>query len=111
MNDAWYASAFWSAFNLEVNRAYLQIERVKIYEQLQDMEKHPVTRDPILIAETQGTQIVEIYQGDFRQLHTVLSPGLSPMTVIDLFNKADLPATEKIRREWQKTVGGEVFIP
>ncbi|MDD5024351.1 MAG: hypothetical protein PHN79_04530 [Methanoregula sp.] len=111
MNDAWYASAFWSAFNLEVNRAYLQIERVKIYEQLQDMEKHPVTRDPILIAETHGTQIVEIYQGDFRQLHTVLSPGMSPVTAIDLFNKADLPATEKIRREWQKTVGGEVFIP
>ncbi|MCX6688601.1 MAG: hypothetical protein NTZ39_02745 [Methanoregula sp.] len=111
MNDAWYASAFWSAFNLEVNRAYLEIDRVKIYEQLEDMEKHPVTRDPIKIAETTGAQSIEIYQGDFRLLHTVLSPDKSPLTALDLFNKSDLPATEKIRREWQKNVGGEVFIP
>ena len=34
MNDAWYASAFWSAFNLEVNREYLEIRRVRIFEQI-----------------------------------------------------------------------------
>jgi hypothetical protein len=70
-----------------------------------------VTRDPIKIAETAGAQSIEIYQGDFRLLHTVLSPGISPVTAIDLFNKTDVPATEKIRREWQEKVGGEVFIP
>jgi len=47
MNDAWYASAFWSAFNLEVNREYLNISRVKIFEQLQDLQKHPVMTDQI----------------------------------------------------------------
>jgi len=111
MNDAWYASAFWSAFNLEVNRAYLKIDRVRIYEQLEDMQTHPVTRDPIKIAETFGEQNIEIYQGDFRLLHTVLTPGISPVTAIDLFYKNDTIAIETIKHEWLEKMGGEVFIP
>ena len=75
INDAWYASAFWSAFNLEINREYLKIDRVKIFEQLHDMQKHPVMADPIKIAETSGEQVIEVYQGDFHKLYTVLSPG------------------------------------
>ena len=78
MNDAWYASAFWSAFNLEVNREYLRIRRVKIFEQPEDMQKHPVTRDPVKIAETEGEQIIEVYQGDFLELPVVLLPGVLP---------------------------------
>ena len=78
MNDAWYASAFWSAFNLEVNREYLSISRVKIFEQVQDMAKHPVVREPVKIAETEGDQVIEVYQGDFRELPSVLLPGISP---------------------------------
>ena len=73
LNDAWYASAFWSAFNLEVNREYLRIDRVRIFEQEEDMQKHPVMKEPVKIAETEGEQSVEVYQGDFRRLHTVLS--------------------------------------
>lgn len=111
MNDAWYASAYWAAYNLEVNRVYLKIDRVKIYEQLEEMQTHPVTRDPIKIAETYGEQSVEIYQGDFRLLYTVLSPGLAPVTALDLFDKSDSVATEKIQREWKEKVGGDVFIP
>jgi hypothetical protein len=111
MNDAWYASAFWASYNLEVNRVYLKIDRVKIYEQLEDIQKHPVTRDPVKIAETIGKQHVEIYQGDYRLLHTVLSPGMAPVTAIDLFEKTDIAATEKIKQEWLEKVGGEVFIP
>ena len=94
-----------------MNRVYLKIDRVKIYEQLEEMQTHPVTRDPIKIAETYGEQSVEIYQGDFRLLHTVLSPGLAPMTALDLFDKSDSVATEKIQREWKEKVGGDVFIP
>jgi len=111
LNDAWYASAYWAAYNLEVNRVYLKIDRVKIYEQLEEMQTHPVTRDPIKIAETTGEQSVEIYQGDFQLLHTVLSPGLAPVTALDLFEKSDSAATEKIQCEWKEKVGGEVFIP
>ena len=111
MNDAWYASAFWSAFNLEVNRGYLKISRVKIFEQLQDMQKHPVTSDPIKIAETEGDQVIEVYQGDFHQLFSVLSPGNNPVTALDIFDKKDLTSLEPFKREWLEKVGGEIFVP
>jgi hypothetical protein len=111
LNDAWYASAFWSAFNLEVNREYLRIDRVRIFEQEGDMQKHPVMKEPIKIAETEGEQTIEVYQGDFRRLHTVLSLHSPPVTVIDLFEKSDLPALHQILGDWKKNVGGEVFIP
>ncbi|HUT37813.1 MAG TPA: hypothetical protein VMW77_00745 [Methanoregula sp.] len=111
MNDAWYASAFWSAFNLEVNRGYLKIGRVKIFEQLQDMQKHPVTRDPIKIAETEGDQVIEVYQGDFHQLFSIILPKSNPVSVLDIFDKKDLTSLEQVKREWLDKVGGEVFIP
>ncbi len=111
MNDAWYASAFWSAFNLEINREYLKIDRIKIFEQLHDMQKHPVTRDPIKIAETDGEQIIEVYQGDFRQLYSVIPRGSNPVTALDIFDKKDFSSIQTFNREWQEKVGGEVFIP
>jgi hypothetical protein len=111
LNDAWYASAFWSAFNLEVNREYLRIERVKVFEQLEDMQKHPVTREPIKIAQTEGGQVVEVYQGDFHLLPAVIPPGMEPLTVFDLFEKNDKNAIGQIRQEWLIKVGGTVFIP
>jgi hypothetical protein len=110
MNDAWYASAFWSAFNLEINREYLKLNRVKIFEQFEDMQKHPVAKDPIKIAETEGEQIIEVFQGDFRSLYRVLPAGIS-LTAIDLFDKNDNKMIELIKKEWQEKVGGEVFIP
>ena len=111
LNDAWYASAFWSAFNLEVNREYLRVDRVRIFEQEEDMQKHPVMKEPIKIAETVGEQTIEVYQGDFRWLYTVLSLDPPPVTVFDLFEKSDTPALHQILDDWQKNVGGEVFIP
>jgi hypothetical protein len=111
LNDAWYASAFWSAFNLEVNREYLHIKRVRIFEQEEDMQKHPVVKDPIKIAETEGQQSIEVYQGDFRRLHTVLSLDTPPVTAFDLFEKSNTPVLHKILDDWNKKVGGEVFIP
>jgi hypothetical protein len=110
MNDAWYASAFWSAFNLEINREYLQVKKIRIFEQYDDMQKHPVAKDPIRIAETEGGQVIEVYQGDFRLLHRVLPPG-SPVTALDVFDKQDKQALDLIRTEWQKKVGGDVFVP
>jgi hypothetical protein len=111
LNDAWYASAFWSAFNLEVNREYLRVDRVRIFEQEEDMQKHPVMKEPVKIAETEGVQTIEVYQGDFRRLHTVLSIIPPPVTVFDLFEKSDTPALHLILDTWKKNVGGEVFIP
>src|SRR5208337_4660472 len=111
LNDAWYASAFWSAFNLEVNREYLDIRRVRVFEQIEDMAKHPVVKDPVKIAETEGDQVIEVYQGDFRELPAILPRGASPVTALDLFDKKDRAATERIRHDWLERVGGEIFIP
>jgi hypothetical protein len=111
MNDAWYASAFWSAFNLEVNREYFKVSKVRIFEQMEDMVKPPVTKNPIKIAETEGEQIIEIYQGDFRQLHVVIPPGSSPVTAIDIFDKKDARGIQNIKKEWGEHVGGDIFVP
>lgn len=111
INDAWYASAFWSAFNLEINRGYLNISRVKIFEQLHDLQKHPVVTDPIKIAETSGEQVIEVYQGDFHKLYTVIPPWSNPVTAIDIFDKNDQTTIKAFRDEWLNKVGGEVFIP
>ncbi len=111
MNDAWYASAFWSAFNLEVNREYFKVSRVRIFEQMEDMVKHPVTKNPIKIAETEGEQIIEVYQGDFRQLHSVIPPGNLPVTAIDIFDKNNAQEIQKIKKEWGENVGGDIFVP
>ena len=111
MNDAWYASAFWSAFNLEVNREYLKIQRVRIFEQIDDMQKHPVSREQIKIAETEGEQIIEVYQGDFHNLPTVIPSNSAPTTALDIFDKKDSAALQKIQKEWITRVGGDVFVP
>jgi hypothetical protein len=111
MNDAWYASAFWSAFNLEINREYLKIDRIKIFEQLRDMEKHPVTIDPIKIAESEGEQIIEVYQGDFHRLNSVIPYGSNPVTALDIFKKEDFSSIQTFSREWKEQTGGEVFVP
>jgi hypothetical protein len=110
MNDAWYASAFWSAFNLEVNRQYLKVSKIRIFEQYEDMQKHPVVKEPIKIAETEGEQYIDVYQGDFRLLQHVL-PSPPALSVIDLFDKKDRVANENILKEWKMKTGGEAFIP
>ena len=111
MNDAWYASAFWSAINLDVNREYFRVDDIKIFERLNDMMKHPVGRSPVLIAETEGDQKIEVYQGDFQKLHEVISPGASSVTAVDLFDKNDILTHNKFRDNWARKVGGEIFIP
>ena len=111
MNDAWYASAFWSAVNLDVNREYLRISDVKIYGRLEDMVKRPVGAAPVKIAGTEGEQLVEVYHGDFRQLPQVITSGCDPLTVLDLFDKSDTHLVNRIRNEWLGKVGGNVIIP
>jgi hypothetical protein len=111
LNDAWYASAFWSAVNLELNREYFKIDRIKIFEPLHDMEKHPVAIDPIKIAETEGEQFIEVYQGDFRRLYTIIPRGSNPVTALDIFDKNDFSAIQKFNREWLGQVGRGIFVP
>ena len=114
MNDAWYASAFWSAFNLDVNRDLLRIGEVRFHRQLPEMVKDPVRRLPELIAETEGPQVIRVYQGDLHELPVVLGRDkmdTPPLTVFDLFCKSDPAAITRIEKDWNDRVGGRVFIP
>jgi hypothetical protein len=111
MNDAWYAAAFFAAYNIKVNREFFNVESVTILEDYQQMQSHPVETAPRKIGETTGEQKIEVYQGDFRELSGVVPVGLSTLSVIDLFEKKDLPKVNAIMEQWSRHVPGEVFIP
>ena len=110
LNDAWYAAAFWAAYNVRVNGEQMKVDSVDLKYDYEEMKQRPVEREPRLIAETTGEQSIEVYQGDFRQLHTVL-PADVDLSVIDIFEKRDRELTRRVADEWRSRVGGEVFIP
>jgi hypothetical protein len=111
MNDAWYAAAFWAAFNLKVNSDSLLGGEIHILEDYASMASHPVVREPRRIAYTEGKQLVEVYQGDFRNLPPLIPEKDRILTIIDLFEKGDEALNRRILDEWRGRVGGEVFIP
>ena len=111
MNDAWYASAFWSAFNIEVNRASFNVEDVQIIGQAEDMALHPVAREPKKIAGTAGQQIIEVYQGDFRNLDHVIPKDAHPVVALDIFDKNNENAVSALLRECRVRIGGDIFVP
>ena len=110
LNDAWYAAAYWAAQNIRVNRASLNIRDVRIHLSYSDMKRLQVSKDPVLVAGTEGEQSISVFFGDFRELFRVLPPG-PVCTVIDLFDKSDGEANRRVMKEWQERVPGEVFIP
>ncbi|MDD1707018.1 MAG: hypothetical protein LUO81_02340 [Methanoregulaceae archaeon] len=110
MNDAWYAAAFWAAYNTKVNSEFFWVDDVTILEDYREMEKTPVVREPKLIAKTTGKQEILVYQGDFRELYRVLTRE-PVLAVLDLFAKQDPGATEEVMQLWHKLVTGEAFIP
>jgi hypothetical protein len=111
LNDAWYASAFWSAFNLKVNQAYLKTGVVHLHKTLEEMARQPVMRDPQKIAETSGTQNIEVYQGDLRYLDRVISRDSPPLAALDIFDKDNKKVVSALVSDWRARMGGEAFIP
>jgi hypothetical protein len=111
LNDAWYAAAFWAAFNLKVNSDSLLGGEIHILEDYASMASHPLVREPRRIAYTEGKQLVEVYQGDFRNLPPLIPERDRILTIIDLFEKGDPALNKRIMEDWRSRVGGEVFIP
>jgi hypothetical protein len=111
MNDAWYAAAFWSAVNIGVNRTYFAVDDVKICAQYAKMAASPVLRVPEKVAETRGRQVLEVYQGDFQHLGSVIPRDTEPVTALDIFDKQDQDAVSSLLRNWQSRIGGSVFVP
>jgi hypothetical protein len=111
MNDAWYAASFWAAFNLKVNAGSLLADEIHILEEYGAMAAHPVVKEPRRIAYSEGKQLVEVYQGDYRNLPPLIPEKTGVTTIIDLFEKGDEALNRRILEDWRARVGGEVFIP
>jgi len=109
-NDAWYAAAYWTARNLEVNREALGLREVTMHRSYDDLRRLPVGREPILVATATGAGEAVVYQGDLRLLPDLLPAGID-LTALDLFEKEDAERTERIARAWRTRVGGVIFIP
>jgi hypothetical protein len=111
MNDAWYAAAFWAAFNLQVNRELFLVDEVTMFEEYGTMKEHPVRREPLKVAESTGKQHIEIYQGDLFSLPGVIPSRGKVLTALDLFHKEEKETIARIAGRWRELVHGEVFIP
>lgn len=110
-NDAWYAAAFWTAYNLRVNQENLNFDELILNCDYDTMKRNPVRTEPIEIAHTDGgKQSFQVYQSDFNLLNSVL-PGDVDLSVIDIFEKRDEERVHAIVEEWKSHVSGEVFIP
>ncbi len=111
MNDAWYAAAFWAAYNLKVNADSFPAGEIHFLEDYPSMAAHPIVREPRKIAFTEGRQLIEVYQGDYRNLPPLFPERDRILTVVDLFEKGDEALNRRILSDWRGRVGGEVFIP
>ncbi|MBP1928575.1 hypothetical protein J2741_001122 [Methanolinea mesophila] len=109
-NDIWYAAAFWTAFNLSVNKEFLDLDEIRILKHYEAIEKTPVLDGPEKIAEATGKQVVEVYQGDYALLPKVVPEG-RVLTVLDLFEKQDRVRVDRALQRWKEHASGEVFIP
>ena len=110
MNDAWYAAAFFAAYNTLVNKEFFRVDEVRILADYAKMAETPVVSEPRLIAQTEGEQDIRVYQGDYRALHAVL-PTTPVLAALDIFEKDDPVRSAEALRIWRKQVNGEAFIP
>ena len=110
LNDAWYAAAFWAAFNVKINMEFFAVDEMKIYRSYGDLEAIPVRKEPVLVAEAEGKQTIAVYQGDFDALWHVLPEGPGTNRAY-LFDKENKQLMHDASSRWREHVSGEVFIP
>ena len=111
MNDAWFAAAYWAAFNLQINRELYLLDEVRLLVEYEAMKACPVRREPLKVAESTGRQCIEIYQGDLFSLAGIIPPTGNVLTALDLFHKEEEETIARIAGRWRELVHGEVFIP
>ena len=111
LNDAWYAAAFWSGLNMEINQAFLATGPVKVLFSYEDLEKRNTSDGAVKVAESNGSQKIEVWMGDYS---TLAREGHAPagcLGILDLFDKCDIQKIRLFEGEWKRLTGGEVFIP
>jgi len=111
MNDILGAAAYWSACNVHLNRDALGCGRVNIHTDYDSVRKIRNSDDPLNVADTTGgSTSFEIYCGSYEALHRVLPENID-LSVLDPFGKKDRAHLRQMVSEWNKNVGGEIFIP
>ncbi len=110
MNDAWYAAAFWAAFNVSINSESLGVENIRWHRNYDELKRVPVGGEPLLVAETVGPRHISVYHGDMFLLHHAVKSDDS-LTAIDLFNKMDRDTINQALARWRTVMPGEIFIP
>ena len=111
MNDPWYAAAFFSGFNLLINKQILGLDECVFPDTFLTLSREQVQNEPLLVAEGYGPErTVEVYQGRMEYLPSVIDEP-SVLTVFDPFDKPRFINNQSFLSFWQGTVGGEVFIP
>ncbi len=111
--DIWYAAAFFSAFNLFVNQKALKLNKIEIYETIDDLKANPIRIEPGLIAKAEGKRsTVSVYHGDINHLNKELINQKGRILIsFDPFDKRNIERNSVIIKALSKKLEGEVFIP
>jgi len=111
LNDPWYAAAFFSAFNLLVNKESLGLDECTFTTDFLHLSREKVHDEPLQVAEGHGYEKdVEVFQGRMELLSPLIHDH-PVLTVFDPFNKKQFRQNQSFLSGWANTVGGEVFIP
>lgn len=111
LNDPWYAAAFFSGFNLSVNKGALGLEECSCPRKFSALSSTPVRDEPCVVAEGYGPEhSVLVCQGRMERLAPKISDP-SVLTVFDPFDKPRFMRNKSFLSSWMGSVGGEVFIP
>lgn len=111
LNDPWYSAAFFSAYNLMVNNMALGVDECTFDTDFDHLSREKIHDEPLRIATCYGPEHeFTVYQGkmEFLPPHITYS---SVLTVFDPFDKQQFKKNQSFLSFWQRTVGGEVFIP
>lgn len=110
-NDPWYAAAFFSGFNLIVNKDWIGLDECRLCTDFKRMCREPIREEPYPVAHGYGPeQGAHVYQGAMDLFPSKIT-GQKVLTVFDPFDKKQFSQNQSFLSFWQRTVGGEVFIP
>lgn len=108
--DVWYASVWSIIESIELNKRKIGISDIAVFRDLADLPR-VYAGDPELVCEASGPGVkITVFQGSYESLASHIPVG-NRLTAFDPFDKAEFAKRDQFLTFWQKTVGGEVFIP
>ena len=111
LNDPWYAAAYFTGFNLNINKKILGLEECVCCGNYSRFSQDRIRGESEVVADGFGCDhAVQVFQGRMDSLTTRISDP-SVLTVFDPFDKKMFRENAFFLSSWRQTVGGEVFIP